>query len=271
MNHVGGCPKLPKQMKVAVCAMDDLPCYVEGQILDCHNYVDNEIDSEEEEVSENVNPFTESDMLLDGIREDVHLSHRSSSSHLSDFQGSDSLRQDSHYLAESPKPSEESDNLKARDSFGCHQRHDAGSSIRPSPSRCTVTDSLLASPKGTSKTSPHREEIPCRCIRQSDVRRRSSPLKSLNNDEVLTDSQQISPVGGSITTSFHSDGRPLTCLGGSDCSASRQPSPQRSLMKEIQMIDLSTPSSHMIRKCNKRTKLSSEVIDLTDSPIVIQL
>ncbi|MCL7050997.1 hypothetical protein MKW94_001720 [Papaver nudicaule] len=41
-NHAAGCPSLPKQMKVQVCSMDELPCYIgDSQISD-------EIDQEEE-------------------------------------------------------------------------------------------------------------------------------------------------------------------------------------------------------------------------------
>lgn len=165
MKHLGGCPRLPKQMKVNVCVMDDLPCYVEGQARIDDNISDEETNYDEEEDNED-----------DGIKEDVDPIERSSSSDISDYNGPDSFKREPEYRVESPNA--------------------------PSP---------------VKKTSP--------C----------------------------------------SDDEPDLFFGENGMQSALLVSP------EANIIDLSTPSSCIVGKCNKKAKVSSQIIDLTDSPIVIQL
>ncbi|KAH7667496.1 structure-specific endonuclease subunit SLX1 protein [Dioscorea alata] len=50
MKHTAGCPRLPRQMRVNVCPMDELPCYLEGQISDHSNEGEDEEENENESI-----------------------------------------------------------------------------------------------------------------------------------------------------------------------------------------------------------------------------
>ncbi|KAJ6804879.1 structure-specific endonuclease subunit SLX1-like protein 2-like [Iris pallida] len=70
MKHTSCCPKLPKQMRVNVCVMDDLPCYVEGQIMDEKDDFGDDNDEEDDEKNSDgdVNLSTGSEMAVKGIK-----------------------------------------------------------------------------------------------------------------------------------------------------------------------------------------------------------
>ncbi|KAG0459449.1 hypothetical protein HPP92_022577 [Vanilla planifolia] len=46
--HAAGCPRLPAQMRVNICTLDELPCYAEGQGATCKKgHIEEEDDGEE--------------------------------------------------------------------------------------------------------------------------------------------------------------------------------------------------------------------------------
>ncbi|XP_020253716.1 structure-specific endonuclease subunit SLX1 homolog 2-like [Asparagus officinalis] len=205
MMHLGGCPRLPKQMKVNVCIMDELPCYVEGQTSDCND--SDEIDYEREKINEDVDPANR-------IEEDARSSEISSSCDLYISKESNNCPFESPCLVESPKPDE---------------RYEIISEI----------------PESTSETPcSFRDENSCEWLQQSNLQRRPSSLRSSKNDS-STDSLLISPVLETKAQNF--------CIDD-----------------ESNVISLSTPSSCIVEKRNKRAKVHSDIIDLTDSPVTIQ-
>ena len=252
--------------------MDDLPCYVEGQTVDSNNYDGDDSDYEEEEISEDVSPSIKSDALANGIKGDANTFGRAT-----------------HCLPQSPKPSEKCDRttFSATPSSCSDQdssawlRESSVDSLRPlSPLEDfpdeAPNDSLLSPLVGG-------EEHSFRWLQENCVKTQPSPLRSSNNTGVRIDSQLPSPVPGSKKHSFCSDDRSFTCFGASGSKRLRQSSHMRCSNSEVQttdcllrspegnVINLSTPSSCIVGKCNKRATVYSEIIDLTDSPVIIQL
>lgn len=266
MAHLGVCPKLPKQMKVNVCVMDDLPCYVEGHTADCN---DDEIDYDEEKINEDVRPST------DGIKGDVYSFDKPSTHELSSYKESNDSEQESDYLADSPKPGVVDDTTaSSKVPSSCSEQHSG--CLQESGGNSSRQLSPRLSPQGTRRypSKCEEEQSPSfRWLQESDLKRQSSPL-GYSHNKVPVGSPIISPLAGAKRWSF-------CAADDQSCSSFADPPGTDRLRQETDsllllsdegdIIDLSTPSSCIVRKCNNRAKVCSQVIDLTDSPIIIQL
>ncbi|KAI3901027.1 hypothetical protein MKW92_014040 [Papaver armeniacum] len=62
-KHAAGCPSLPKQMKVQVCSMDELPCYIgDSQVSD---EIDDEEEREHEDAGNGIGEISQSERSKD--------------------------------------------------------------------------------------------------------------------------------------------------------------------------------------------------------------
>ncbi|KAG9455216.1 hypothetical protein H6P81_008120 [Aristolochia fimbriata] len=216
----GGCPKLPEQMKVKCCPMDELPCYVEGCDME---------DAEDEEctASEDDNT-TRRDTSIDAV---------------ADMGGSISC---------------ETDDLWQENGNGRGRGEPVGSS--PNPSYLQI--SVSASPRSTV----HSPEPATRDnSKTSSTEFRDNSSGFLNGDYL---EEQLTPLNPS-----RSDNNKLPSFGYHSGSGVEDgnitinllsPEPAATCMQ-------SPPSCCIIRSCNKRASKCPKIIDLTGSPLVIQL
>ncbi|PKA50571.1 structure-specific endonuclease subunit SLX1 [Apostasia shenzhenica] len=191
MNHVAACPRLPKQMKVNICSMDEIPCYTGGQVLNYSNYYE-EHGCADEEFNQEVENSAVFDAIDHQIKENSCQSGNYTTFNLSNVQETETYDCE---LSESSKPFFES------------------------PTR--MTESRRAS-----------------C---------SSSLSSFSEDGDLGQRKHSSTPRSSINEAMSEDWL---------------------LSPKADVINLCTPSSCIM---TKKTQIVSDVIDLTDSPFVIQL
>ncbi|XP_008810572.1 structure-specific endonuclease subunit slx1 [Phoenix dactylifera] len=263
MKHTSGCPGLPKQMNAVICVMDELPCYVKGQILDVNNEED-----EPENNNEDANPSASSDISIYHVEGDAS-NVQTSSKHLFDWKDADDFRRSVELedslcaVLQSPKLTKEY----------CRKASCNSSTNMLDVSVNHEVEDFYNVGKASFDDLFHWKE--------SDNSRRSMEAMSYCLSESPQPILERSKTSSSRTP--RSCGRdPIGCLQGNDLDESRQPStPQRSnnkasldsqsLSPEGDVINLVTPSSYLIHFRTKRTLVYPEIIDLTDSPVIIQL
>ncbi|XP_058110589.1 structure-specific endonuclease subunit SLX1 [Magnolia sinica] len=251
MKHTAGCPRLPEQMEVRVCPMDELPCYMEGRIFD-----DTEDDEDGDEDGHNQKTSLD-DMSFDDhhLVEDQHVMDNSTCPDLLAWIEDDGLRW-------------ATDNGSSGD---VKEGNSAGHSTQPSTPRSD--DSPLSSEKMFCNLYPWTEKY--------EFRQQTEYQSSRDIEETAQETFESMEDG--------STKRPLIKEG--NWGHSTQPSTPRAdddnrlssvislLSPEVtkssiwtvdddhpSMISLISPSVCKIRSGNKRALDHTDIIDLTYSP-----
>lgn len=200
-KHIAGCPRLPNQMRFNICAMDDLPCYVERPVLRFSND-DFDEDDGEEDINKYINLSASVGVTIQEMNRNFN---RMGNSVCCNYEQSMQIHEPRN-LPEFSKSTEEglSDLSQASERIIEWRRRDSTSL---SPSSCTEYGGM------------------------EQVSQKSTPRSSDN--EAMTDGLLLSPEGT--------------------------------------IINLCTPSSGIVRSKTKRALFDSAIIDLTDSPIIIQI
>lgn len=188
-------------MRFNVCAMEDLPCYIEGQALRHQN------DDFYEDDGEDVNKDT-------NLSASVGVTIQEMNRNFNQMKNSASCNYEQPLQIQEPgNPPEFSKSIEEE----CLNdlSHASKRVIE-----CRRRDSTSLSPSSCSEDSGMKK-----------VRQKSTPRSS--DSEAMSDGLLLSP--------------------------------------EVNVINLCTPSSSIIRSKAKRSLFDSAIIDLTDSPIVIQI
>ncbi|KAG1338126.1 structure-specific endonuclease subunit SLX1 [Cocos nucifera] len=257
MKHTSGCPGLPKQMKTAICVMDELPCYVKGPKLDGGDEEDMDKNN-----TEDVNYSASSDISINHVEGDA-CNVQIPSNHLFNWKEADNFRQtveldDSQCDLQSPKLTKK---------------------YYRKASSNTSTNMLDVSVNHEVEDFYNVGEASFDNLfhwKESDSSRQSMEAMSYCLSESPHPIMEYSKTPRSCTRD------PIERLQGNGFDESRQPvTPQRSnnkasldspyLSPEGDVINLVTPSSYLIHSQTKRTLVYPEIIDLTDSPVIIQL
>lgn len=262
MKHTSGCLGLPKQMKTVICIMDELPCYVKGLKLDGGDEED-----EDENNTEDANSSASSDInYVEGDGDACNV--QTSSDDLFNSKEAYNFRQtveleDSHGILQPPKLTKE---------YYRKASSNASTNMLDVSVINEVEDFYNVGKASFDNLLLWKE---------TDKSRRSMEAMSSCVSESPHPIMECSKTSSSKNPRSCSRD-PIGCLQGIGLDKSRQPStPQRSNNKasldspspspEGDVINLVTPSSYLIHSQTKRPLVYPEIIDLTDSPVIIQL
>ncbi|KAK9279844.1 hypothetical protein L1049_013526 [Liquidambar formosana] len=204
-KHSAGCPSLPEHMKVQVCPMDELPCYMEGDNCLYENEDDRDDDEECDETGS-----TDSS-IKEGLTDN-------STEYQNSIEGSGDMRES--------------------------------------------WDSPIVN-------KDHRQ--PC-CLTNSPVRTLPSLAKSFSTKGAVEDRDTFGLIEDSNVELGQPTRKqlPTTVAGDKD-----QPPVSLAVSQDVEIIDVLTPSPDCrisLRRKKKRVSgVRSEIIDLTKSPVFVQL